>query len=192
MRVVPLRGPITETSVYYFISRLLYLAAESPKEPILMEVTSPGGLIPQSLEILRIMDSLPCAVNTFSRGTVGGMATILAAHGARGYRTALSNCRFSLALGEPRDTSPAQKAIQLLLDDGIKDRDQVLNWLATGAEFSAQEALAAGLIDFISTPAPKLNRVLGSRPATPGRPPVIGSSCNPGDRPLAGAPGTRL
>jgi len=164
MRVLPLRGPVTEKSVFYFMSRLLYLAAESPKEPILMEITSPGGLIPQSLELVRIMDNLPCAVNTFCRGTVGGMATVIGAHGARGYRTALPNCRFSLALGEAETGATPPKVLEILLRDATKGRDQVLNWLATGVEFSAQEALAAGLIDFISTPPPKPARPLGPRP----------------------------
>ena len=172
MRVVPLRGLITEQSVYYFMSRLLYLAAESPKEPILMEITSPGGLIPQSLELIRIMDKLPCAVNTFCRGTVGGMATIMAAHGARGFRTALTNCRFSLALGNgdattapgPDSGDPTvRKAVNLLLRDAAKGKEQVMNWLETGVEFSAQQALEAGLIDFLSTPPPKPPRPSASR-----------------------------
>jgi ATP-dependent Clp protease protease subunit len=159
VRLLPLRGPITRRTVFYFMSRLLYLAAENPEAPILMEVTSPGGLIPQSLEIMRLMDKLPCAVNTFSRGVVGGTATVIAAHGARGFRTALPTCRFSLMFGATRDVEapeldrsepPRRKMVDCLLQDGARDRERILNWLATGAEFDAQEAVQAGLLDFVS------------------------------------------
>jgi ATP-dependent Clp protease protease subunit len=164
MRMAPLRGPITERSVYYFMSRLLYLAAESPTEPILMEINSPGGLIPQSLEIIRIMNKLPCAVNTVCRGAVGGTATVIAAQGARGFRTAWPDCRFSLALGAAMTASvpgqekgkpPVQKLVDLLIRSAAKGNAQILNWLESGAEFSAQQALDAGLIDFISSPPEK-------------------------------------
>ena len=154
--MAPLRGPITERSVYYFVNRLLYLAAESPKEPILMEVTSEGGLIPQSLEIMRIMDSVSCAINTLCRGTVRGTSVVIAAHGARGFRTALANCRFTLSLDNANAVSagpgsePMTKLLGILARDGAKGKDQVLKWVESGVEFGAQEALAAGLIDFIT------------------------------------------
>jgi ATP-dependent protease ClpP protease subunit len=122
-----------------------------------MEVNSPGGLIPQSLEIIRIMDSLTCTVNTLCRGAVGGTSVVIAAHGARGYRTAMANCRFSLTLdvagldsnagqGDPQ----LQRVLDMLARDVPKGKDQVLSWVESGVEFNAQQALAAGLIDFIS------------------------------------------
>ncbi len=159
-RVVPLRGPITKRSVVYFMNRLLYLAAESPKEPILMEISSPGGLPAQSLQIIRIMDNLSCSVSTFCRGAVGGTALAIAAHGGRGFRAASPNCRFTL--GQESDSKggstksggkPLPKELaRLVTEDATKGGDRVQNWLETGAEFSAREALEAGLIDFI-TPA---------------------------------------
>jgi ATP-dependent protease ClpP protease subunit len=161
MRVVPLRGPITKRSAIYFINRLLYLAAESPREPILMEVSSPGGLVAQSVEILRIMDNLSCPISTIARGTVGGTAIVLAAHGLRGFRTALPNCKFSAALdlsaGGEGDSSANEpwpsKLSEMIAKDAGKGSERVLSWLASGAEFTAAQALEAGLIDFISATA---------------------------------------
>jgi len=128
-----------------------------------MEVTSPGGLIPQSLEIIRIMDRLTCTVNTLSRGVVSGTSVVIAAHGARGFRTAMANCRFSLTLDAAEISNPeqaegqalVQKVVDLLVRDGSKGKEQILSWLRTGEGFSAQQALEVGLIDFISTPSPK-------------------------------------
>jgi ATP-dependent Clp protease, protease subunit len=162
MRVVPLRGPISKRSTIYFINRLLYLAAESPREPILMEVSSPGGLVAQSEEIIRIMDNLTCPISTLCRGTVAGTALVIAAHGLRGFRTALPNCRFSGALNlgpVSGDSEPAAgnswptELIEMLARDASKGGERLTSWLASGAEFSATQALEAGLIDFISSTA---------------------------------------
>ena len=157
MPVVPLRGPITKQSVYYFISRLLYLAAEKPHDPIRMEITSPGGTIPQSLEIIRVMDSLSCTINTFCRGSIAGTAVVIAAHGARGFRGALPTCRFSFAPteehGDALDKEEAGPVVELLTRDVKADKAQVLDWLKRGTELDAQAALEAGLIDFISSPS---------------------------------------
>lgn len=161
MRVVPLRGPITKRSAIYFINRLLYLA-ESPREPILMEVSSPGGLVAQSAEILRIMDNLSCPISTLCRGIVAGTALVIAAHGLRGFRTAFPNCRFSAALDLRAANSESESSrgeswppalTEMLTRDASKGGERLSSWLATGAEFSAAQALEVGLINFISSTA---------------------------------------
>lgn len=129
-----------------------------------MEINSPGGLIPQSLELIRIMDKLSCTVRTLCCGVVNGTAVAIAAHGARGFRGALPTCRFSLALdAAATDSTPApgkeeplaQMVVDLLVRDGAKDRAQIVSWVESGAVFGAQEALEAGLIDFIAPPPGK-------------------------------------
>jgi len=145
-------------------NRVLFLAAEAPGEPIRMEITSPGGLLAESMDVVRIMGRVACPVDTLSQGLVGGIATVIAASGTPGYRAALPTCRFSLAfegtalvgaLGTAQTDPVAQQVVDTLLARAGQGRDQVLRWLAEGAEFTAEAARAAGLIDFIvPVPAP--------------------------------------
>lgn len=153
MRRVPLRGPITRASAICCINRLLFLAAESRTEPVLMEISSPSGVVEESQEILRVMDSISCPVATYCRGVVSGSAVAIAAHGARGFRGAAPTCRFVFSLGQPSEALngswlPPKFAGTLLSDLGQTEAElaRVMN---APLEWTAEEARKQGLIDLI-------------------------------------------
>ena len=150
-RLADLRGPVTRRTAIYVVNRLLYLAAENPEMPILMEINSPGGAVVSSLEIVRLMDSISCPIITFCRGEARHSAAAIAGHGLRGFRAAAPDCRFSFssAWAEAKQEALPELMTQMLLEDGSA-RMQILDWLQGGAEFDVDQALHSGLIDAIS------------------------------------------
>jgi ATP-dependent Clp protease protease subunit len=138
---------------------MLVLAAESPRQPLVMYIDSPGGPATESLPILSTIDGIKCPVGTFCCGEVGGTAALIAAHGKRGARVALPSTRFSFKHLE-RDTRldglvEREQFLKLLAENLSRDVQKhpadILEWFKCGAEFTAHEALKHGLIDLIST-----------------------------------------
>jgi len=158
-RRVPLRGRITKQIASCCIARLLVLATENLKQPIITYIDSPGGSVAEALGVISTMNGIRCPVVTFCHGQAVGPAAVIAAHGLRGYRVATSTSRFSLRgfepVGKGHDPRVLESVlpmfVEILAADARKQRDQVLKWFKDGAQFNAQEALAHGLIDAISS-----------------------------------------
>lgn len=157
-----MRGPIAELSAVCCMNRLFYLAAQEGGKPILLEINSQGGSPAYTLAILRTMTDVACPIGTFSRGKLGAGAAMIAAHGLRGFRVAVPTARFVLALpAKPerrgwQEIAPEQVMgvlIQALVQDTCQPASTVEGWLRQGVEFSAQQALANGLIDKIADKA---------------------------------------
>lgn len=152
---MPVRGPITKLVATSCIARLLVLAAEDQRAPILAYIDSPGGLASEALRILSSMTGIECPVATFCRGPQGGPATALAAHGFAGFRICSPNARFAFKfdLENPghRTTESCLKSLaEIVARDARKSPDQVWQWFTNRTEFNAQEAIANGLIDSVS------------------------------------------
>jgi ATP-dependent Clp protease protease subunit len=158
------RGSITELSAVCCMNRLFYLAAQEPGRPILIEISSPGGSKPHTLAVIRTMTDVECPIATFCKGKIGTGAAMIAAHGMRGQRVAAPTARFTLAMpAKPlnrgwQEVPPEQVMgilIRTLAVDTGKTEAVVEGWLRQGVEFTAQQALANGLIDAIAA-APTL------------------------------------
>jgi len=153
-RRVPLRGLITERIAACCINRLLVLAADNRRQPIIIDVESPGGSVRDALSIIRTINGITCPVATFSRGYVGGAAVIIAAYGRRGFRVAVPNTRFQFAPGlssDPNGVGPWHSVLQLLAAASNRPENEVEQWLQHGAEFDPAKAVANGLVDVIGT-----------------------------------------
>jgi ATP-dependent protease ClpP protease subunit len=104
------------------------------------------------------MNGIRSPVATFCRGSIGGPAVVIAAHGLKGFRTADPAAMFSLALA----SSPSRNGrsdshesylkmfVQILSADCGQPEPEVLGWLTDGALFNAQQALHHGLIDAVA------------------------------------------
>jgi ATP-dependent protease ClpP protease subunit len=157
-RRAPLRGPVTKQNASCCIARLLVLAAENPRQPIVVYIDSTGGAAGELLGIVSTMNGIRCPIVTFCRGQVGGPATVIAAHGLRGYRAATSNARFSFKTFDFVDRwghkASKESFLELMADilakDARRQKAEVLDWLTKGIEFGPQEAIQMGLIDKIS------------------------------------------
>ncbi len=162
-RLVPLRGRITRYMASCCIARLLVLAAENRRQPIVIHIDSPGGLANETFQIISTIEGIKSPVGTFCHGEVGGTAVMIAAHGIRGFRVAMADTVFSFKHFD-RDTRQQglvkpdhfEKLLaENLSRDVQKSEAEVIEWFRQGSEFSAQEAVQAGLIDLISTvPSP--------------------------------------
>lgn len=153
-RRVPLRGLITERIASCCINRLLVLAADNRRQPIVIDVESPGGSVRDALSIIRTVNGITCPVATFSRGYVGGAAVMIAAHGKRGYRVVMPGTRFQFAPGlvpSPNGNEPWHSVLQILTTDSGHPEPEIEKWLRLGAEFDPARAMASGLVDVIGT-----------------------------------------
>ncbi len=156
-RGVPLRGRITRQIASCCIARLLVLAVENPRGPVIIHISSPGGAAAEALSVISTMNGIRCPIAVLCRGEVGGAAITIAAHGLRGFRAAVPGCRFSFktfigdGAGMGNNSRFLQPLAELLARDTQQPQTETLAWLRDGAEFSAQQALAHGLIDKISS-----------------------------------------
>ena len=123
-----------------------------------MYIDSPGGPIKESLPIISTMNGIKCPIATFCRGDAGGSAAVIAAHGAAGFRVAAPSARFSF---RRPGTSRAEHDLvsderllltlaEILAKDVRKMEKEVLSWLTTGADLTADQALTHHLIDRVS------------------------------------------
>jgi ATP-dependent protease ClpP protease subunit len=134
------------------------LSTEDRDKPVIIYVDSLGGSVAESLSIISTMNGIHSPVLTFCRGAVVGVASVITAHGLKGFRTADPTAHFSLRLQSERPDNGRPEAhesylkmlTQVLAEDTGQPESQVLQWLTQGAEFSAQEAIRNGLIDVIS------------------------------------------
>jgi len=159
-RGVALRGRITRVIANCCIARLVVLASEDPRSPIVIHIDSPGGSPAEAMSILSTMNGIHCPVVTFCRGEVFGPAAIIASHGLRGYRVATAGCRFSLRLANSkeswrREAELAEPLLPLLTEILVKNtrqrQEEVLALLTNEVPFGSQEALRMGLIDAIAS-----------------------------------------
>ncbi len=159
-RRVTLRGRISKAVASCCIARLLVLATEDRRHPIVTYIDSSGGSLRQALAVISTMNGIRCPVASFCHGQVGAPAALIAAHGLRGFRTATPAARFSFKVAESSGRDAEDRALLPLLAD-VLARDsgrpaaEVLGWLMQGVEFTPEQALQHGLIDTIAA-SPKL------------------------------------
>lgn len=118
-----------------------------------------GGLVAESIAIIRAIDDLSCPVATFCCGEAGGTAAVIVAHGCKGARVAVPNARFAFAplfadasrgyVGAELSQFPLALA-EILAEDARKHQTEILEWFRDSTEFAAEQALSLGLIDLVS------------------------------------------
>jgi ATP-dependent Clp protease protease subunit len=156
-RCVPLRGKITRHLATCCIARILFLAAEDKRQPILIEINSPGGLAVETLPIFSTLNGIQCPVSVFCRGEVGGTSAVIAAHGLRGFRVSSPTARFSFkslaAEGNGSSTNAQFLKVlaEMLARDTGKRESEVMAWMTEGVEFTPEQAVQNGLVDAIGT-----------------------------------------
>jgi ATP-dependent protease ClpP protease subunit len=158
-RGVLLRGRITRVLASCCIARLVVLATEDARSPIVVHIDSREGTVAEAMSILSTMNGVHCPVVTFCRSEALGPAAIIASHGLRGYRVAAPGCRFSFKITSPKETRQGavntQSLLPLLAQILVKNTrrrpEEVMEWLTSGTPFGPQEALRMGVIDAIAS-----------------------------------------
>ncbi len=154
-RIVVLDGVISDDTANMVIAQLLFLEAEQPGSPIHIYLRSPGGHVSSTLAIRDTMDALSCPVHIRTTGSVGGVALLILAHGARGHRTAIPHTTLTLSAIRSSDLSSSaaelerteSTVVDLLVADTGQRRETVLADMRADRAFTVDEAVAYGLVD---------------------------------------------
>lgn len=156
-RWVIVRGKFTRLMAHSSIARLLVLAAEDVREPIVVDIDSPGGSGLEALAMISTMKGLRPPLLTFCRGQAIGPAAVVVAQGLRGFRTAVAQARFSLA-SSISEVSPRkeyetvrQRLLNLVTESTGRSENDLAPFFNPGNEFGAKEAIKLGIIDAIAS-----------------------------------------
>ena len=162
-RIIVLGTDVNEQSANRICAQLLLLSAEDPRRDIALYINSPGGSVLAGLAVYDTMKLIPNDVITLAMGLAASMGQFLLCAGAKGKRYALPNAQILMHQGSAglggtaadveiyagqlerltrvMSTLTAEhtgQTMETIMVDGQRDR-----W------FSAEEALAYGIIDHI-------------------------------------------
>jgi ATP-dependent Clp protease protease subunit len=155
---VPLRGRLNKDAATCYIARFLVLAAEDSARPIIAYVVSSGGFASEALMVMSTMSGIRCPIVTFCPGTVTGPAIAIASGGMNGFRVAAPAAVFSFTgfeiNGAARDSEGNDPVLGVFAEALSKSTGQppakIIEWIRSGARFSAAEACQHGLIDEVA------------------------------------------
>ncbi|HUD77595.1 MAG TPA: ATP-dependent Clp protease proteolytic subunit [Streptosporangiaceae bacterium] len=176
-RIIVLGTEVDDRVANRLCAQLLLLSAEDPRADISLYINSPGGSVSAGLAIYDTMRLIPNDVSTLAMGLAGSMAQFLLCAGARGKRFSLPHAQVLMHQGSAGFGGTAADveiyAAQLERTGALMTRltaehtgqpaDRVEADSRRDRWFSAEEALAYGMIDHI------LERVEDIRPAAVGR-----------------------
>jgi ATP-dependent Clp protease, protease subunit len=177
-RVVFLGSAIDDEVANLVIAQLIHLEADDPDKDIALYVNSPGGSAYAALAIYDAMQFIRCDVATICCGIAMSGGSLVLAGGAKGKRSALPNSRILIHQpsggfqGQSTDIEiHAREALtlrerleELYAADTGQERERVHLDMERDRFFSAQEAVAYGLVD----------RVLQQRPVMARRRALVG------------------
>lgn len=164
-RIIFLHGEVTDDSAQLVITQLIYLESQSPSEPILLYINSPGGSVTAGLAIKNTMDYIKCPVYTIGMGMCASMGAFLLASGEYGHRYVLPDTTVMIHQvlggyqGQCTDIQIHAEYIQRLKNilnkylaeysHGKKSYEEMVQECERDNFLSAETALDYGLIDSI-------------------------------------------
>jgi len=176
-RIIVLGSEVDDRVANRLCAQLLLLSAEDPRSDISLYINSPGGSVSAGLAIYDTMRLIPNDVSTLAMGLAGSMAQFLLCAGTPGKRFSLPHAQVLMHQGS---AGFGGTAADVEIYSAQLERVSVLMTRLTAEHtgqpperveqdsrrdrwFSAEEALAYGMIDHI------LERVEDIRPAVVGR-----------------------
>jgi ATP-dependent Clp protease, protease subunit len=176
-RIIVLGSEVDDRVANRLCAQLLLLSAEDARADISLYINSPGGSVSAGLAIYDTMQLIPNDVSTLAMGLAGSMAQFLLCAGTAGKRFSLPHAQVLMHQGSAGFGGTAADveiyAAQLDRTGALMTRliaqhtgqpeDRVEADSRRDRWFSAEEALAYGMIDHI------LERVEDIRPAVVGR-----------------------
>ena len=176
-RIIVLGSEVDDRVANRLCAQLLLLSAEDPRSDISLYINSPGGSVSAGLAIYDTMRLIPNDVSTLAMGLAGSMAQFLLCAGTPGKRFSLPHAQVLMHQGSAGFGGTAADveiySAQLERVSALMTRltaehtgqppERVEQDSRRDRWFSAEEALAYGMIDHI------LERVEDIRPAVVGR-----------------------
>jgi ATP-dependent Clp protease protease subunit len=155
-RIVLLDGEVNEETAEWAIAKLLFLQYEDPAAPIHLWVDSEGGKVLAGLAIIDTIKDISPPVYTLCRGRAHGIAAVILASGAKGYRAALATSALSMvplvwtggrAVDEAAQRRLLQDLVATVAEQTGRSREIVQAEFERGRDFDALGARSYGLID---------------------------------------------
>ena len=176
-RIIVLGSEVDDRVAGRLCAQLLLLSAEDPRGDISLYINSPGGSVSAGLAIYDTMRLIPNDVSTLAMGLAGSMAQFLLCAGTPGKRFSLPHAQVLMHQGSAGFGGTAadveiysaqlERVSALMIRLTAEHTDQAPEQVEQDSRrdrwFSAEEALAYGMIDHI------LERVEDIRPAVVGR-----------------------
>ena len=158
-----LDGPVATAAA----ATLMALDGEGD-DPVSLVVNSPGGPVEAGVAVVDVLDLLGVPVDATVIGQAVGTAAVVVACATPGRRRAAPNARLSLRLAEGSLEGPAGRlereaadlvAVRDRLVDRLeaatgRPRDELVVATERGPLLSAEEAVAAGLVDEVASRRP--------------------------------------
>ena len=165
-RVIFLLGEINTGSAMNVVMRLLHLQNSKPGVDIHLYINSPGGSVDDTLAMIDTMNHISSEVSTYCIGKAMSGGALTLAAGQKGKRFCLPHAK--VMIHQPYGGLYGQASdVEIQAEEILKTKDQLNKMLAkaTGQElatiekdserdrfFSAEEALAYGLVDEVLSP----------------------------------------
>jgi ATP-dependent Clp protease protease subunit len=166
-RTVFLYGEINSAVAYEIGCRLKYLDYIDSKEPITIEVNSPGGEVSSGLAIIDTMNCIESPIKIVVCGMAASMAALIVASGTKGMRYALPHS--TIMIHQPLGGCSISQAsdIEIYAKNILKTKKILNEILASACDksvdeveidtdrdnyMSAEDAKTYGLIDNIIIP----------------------------------------
>lgn len=162
-RIVHISGPINTALADEATAQLDYLAQQSD-EPIMLIISSPGGMVSAGLAIVDFIQGIAAPVRTHAIGMAASMAAVILACGEPGFRTASPHTDVLIHQPMTGGISGQASDIALAAQSIVRKKEELSRLLseATGKAFktvekavdrdntmTAKEAMEFGLIDRI-------------------------------------------
>lgn len=163
-RQIFLWGGVDDDTAKDLVSKLLYLEATKPGEPITFFVNSPGGVISSGMAIIDTMHLISSPVKTVCMGLAASMGSLILSAGQKGQRYIFPNGKVMIhqpsvdfLYGQASDLEIQAKqilrtreAVAVMLGKNCgKSKDRILKDLDRDYWMDAEESIEYGIVDAI-------------------------------------------
>jgi ATP-dependent Clp protease protease subunit len=163
-RQIFLWGPVDDESAEDMVSKLLYLEAMAPGEPITFFINSPGGVVSSGMAIIDTMNLITSPVHTVCMGLAASMGSLILSAGEKKHRFIFPGGKIMIhqpsvgfLYGQATDLEIQAKQILktkehtagILAKNCGQKKDKVLKDMDRDYWMDADESIAYGIVDGI-------------------------------------------
>ncbi len=163
-RQIFLWGPVDDDTAEDMVSKLLYLEAIGPGEPITFFINSPGGVVSSGMAIIDVMNLITSPVHTVCMGLAASMGSLILSAGEKKHRFVFPGGKIMIhqpsvgfLYGQATDLEIQAKQILktkeftagILAKNCGQKKDKVLKDMDRDYWMDAKESIDYGIVDGI-------------------------------------------
>ena len=161
-RQIFLWGAVEDDTAKDIVSKLLYLEATKPGEPITFFINSPGGVISSGMAIIDTMHLITSPVTTVCMGLAASMGSLILSAGKKGHRFVFPNGKIMIhqpsvdfLYGQASDLeiqarqilSTRESVAAMLAKNCGKSRERILKDMDRDYWMDGNESIKYGIVD---------------------------------------------